>query len=366
MVEKPSVNTMRSQLTKKVMIIDDSRSIRMILKKIIDDLQGYEVCCEVEDPRKVMEAIETHKPDLLTLDIKMPHYNGPQVLDMVFKKMFLPVVVISSLAKEESTDIIDCLEKGAVDYLQRPELSQVERFREELAEKFDVMRKIDRRSVRESKTGPLTQVPSLLPFARKQFLIAVGASTGGTEAIVKLLSCFPDEIPPTLIVQHIPKFFSRAFADRLNRLFPFDVKEAADGDLILPNRILVAPGGLQMEVIKKSGKFMVHVSDKPKVSGHQPSVDMMYFSIAKLPITSKVVGVILTGMGSDGADGLAELRRKGSFTVGQDEATCVVYGMPKKAKMVGAVAIEKPLERIAGEVFQYIAEKSRSLLDKSG
>jgi two-component system, chemotaxis family, protein-glutamate methylesterase/glutaminase len=264
------------------------------------------------------------------------------------------VLMISSLSKDEGNFVLEALASGAVDYIQKPEANRINEFGPSIIEKI--------------KTASLTRVQSFVPEETKRtrtvvegecdptFLVAMGASTGGTEAIREVLTALPEVVPPILIVQHIPAGFSKAFAERMDNLCPFTVKEATDGELVLPSRVYVAPGGTQMKVRGSGGDLRIVVDDSEPVNRHKPSVDVLFDSVAELKI-SKIVGVLLTGMGADGARGLLKLKQKGATTIAQDAATSVVFGMPKEAVNLGAVDRVLAIERVGDAIIKACAKR---------
>ncbi len=335
---------------KRVLIIDDSKTMREILKQIISSPQ-LEVVGMAQSAEEAAPLIESLRPDLITLDINMPGLNGVEFLRRFLPKYPIPTVMISSLNINESRQVIEALEIGAVDYIQKPSLeeikTQAEFIRETLltAASINVIKKENNK---RNKTRGTVQVS-----ASHDRLIAIGASTGGTEAIKEVLLHMPANIPPIVIVQHIPAVFSTAFSKRLNELCPFEVKEGENGDLVKPGRVIIAPGGKQMQVIEQNGELRVKIYDGEKVNRHIPSVDVLFDSVAQV-MKDKAIGVILTGMGRDGARGLLNMRKAGAFTIGQDEDSSVVYGMPRAAADMGAVMKTSTLSLVAESIFKAI------------
>ncbi|RZA10506.1 MAG: chemotaxis response regulator protein-glutamate methylesterase, partial [Proteobacteria bacterium] len=246
------------------------------------------------------------------------------------------------------------LDLGAVDYIQKPKLSDLAVLGPVICEKVKAaanahVRKKVKTFVAKAKSSGAVQ-------SRGQHIIAIGASTGGTVALTEVLTALPAEIPPIVIVQHIPPVFSKAFAERLNTLCPFEVKEAEDGDEVLSGRVLIAPGGKQMELVNTGGRYIVAINDSEPVNRHKPSVDYLFDSVAKV-VKGKALGIILTGMGADGAKGMLALKQSGCFTVAQDEKSCVVYGMPKEAVKLGGVDQSADLDRIASIIEKWAMDK---------
>ena len=331
----------------KILIVDDSKTIRTILSKIFLSDPMFEVCAMAEKPSEVEALIIKHKPDVITLDIHMPEMDGVTLLKTIIApKYHIPTVMISSISMAEGPMVLDALEHGAVDYIQKPEMSEIASVTPLILEK-----------VRTAAMANISKVPKrekVQPVKTKETsnmdsLIVLGSSTGGTEAIREILTALPNKIPPMLIVQHIPAVFSMAFAKRMNELCPFEVKEAEDGDEVRSNRVLVAPGGFQMKMIKKNGKIFVEINDDAPVNRFKPSVDYMFMSVAA-SLYTHTVAVILTGMGKDGAKGMLELKNLGVRTIAQDEETSVVFGMPKEAINLGGAEFIEPLGCIAERI----------------
>ncbi len=355
----------------RVLIVDDSNSIRLLLTKLFQSDPEIEVVGAIELPSKVDEAIQRLKPNLITLDIEMPEMDGVTLLSKIFPKYHIPTIMISSLGLEDGNKVLTALELGAVDYIQKPKHNEIPEAREMILEKIKTASRIKGLELKRTQmrvvpnqAGPKKvaspdEVNSSLKASglSAQSLIAIGSSTGGTEALKEVLTHFPADIPPVVIVQHIPPVFSKAFADRLNTLCPFEVKEAEDGDEVLPNRVLIAPGGKQMR-IKKSGRGLkIQITDDPPVGRHKPSVDYLFSSIAAEGLGANTIASILTGMGSDGATGMLELRNKGAKTLAEHESSCVVYGMPQAAFKIGAAEKMVPLEKMAGAILERCREK---------
>lgn len=326
---------------KRVLIVDDSRTVRELLTKILSTDSELEVVGTCELPSQVESAIIKTKPHVITLDIHMPEEDGVQLLKRLLPVYKIPTVIISSVEREEGPLVLSAFENGAVDYIQKPILHELSKITPIIIEKIKAAShakiQVDKITSRK-RAGKKTFL--------KSSLVVIGSSTGGTEALKVFLEGLPDEIPPILIVQHIPAHFSASLAKRFNELFSFEVKEAQAGDLVTSNRVLIAPGGFQMGVYKDQGQLKVKITDDPVVNSHKPSVNYLFDSVAK-EVSENVFGIILTGMGSDGAKGLLKLRQQGARTIAQDEATSVVYGMPKAAYEIGAAEKVCPLQNIA-------------------
>jgi two-component system chemotaxis response regulator CheB len=339
----------------KVLIVDDSKTIRSILSRIFSSDSEFEVCAMAEKPSEVEALIIKHKPDVITLDIHMPEMDGVTLLKQIAPKFNIPTVMISSISMAEGPLVLEALENGAVDYIQKPELSEIVSVTPMILEKVRTAAKanLSKRS-RDRKTRPV-QTKNTCDL---NSLIVLGSSTGGTEAIREIITALPDQIPPMLIVQHIPAVFSAAFAKRMNDLCAFEVKEAENGDEVRANRVLIAPGGTQMKMVHKNGKTTVEINDDEPVNRFKPSVDYMFLTVAK-NLYTHTVAVILTGMGKDGAKGMLELRNHGVRTIAQDEYSSVVFGMPKEAIAIGAAEYVEPLAEIAERITLLTREKSQ-------
>lgn len=352
----PTEKTVQKKL--RVLVVDDSKTIRDLLTKVFSQDPQFEVVGEAEDPLKAEYLLPIVKPDVITLDVHMPRMTGVQWLKTLIPKYKLPVVMITSLELKDGNEVFEALELGAVDYIQKPSLSDLSSFTPVMKEKVLNAAKA---KVRVPSATTKKFVPSSLgsaPFD-PNLVIAIGSSTGGTEALREVLTMLPDQIPPMVIVQHIPPVFSKAFADRMNSLCSFEVKEAESGDAIHSNRVLIAPGGKQMKIVKRASGLFVEINDDPPVNRHKPSVDYLFNSVADL-IGKKSIGVILTGMGGDGAKGLLKMKEKGAYTFSQDEASCVVYGMPKVAWEMGGSLMQVPLDEVSSKLYEMWSLKKSS------
>lgn len=361
-VSKDVPQALAPKMTKnkyKILIVDDSKTIRNILSRIFSSDPGLEVCAMAEKPSEVEALILKHKPDVITLDIHMPEMDGVALLKIIAPKYNIPTVMISSISMAEGPMVLEALESGAIDYIQKPELSEIEKVTPFIVEKVRTAAKANLAKPTHRKNSKPVQTKA---FCDLSSLIVLGSSTGGTEAIREIITALPDKIPPMLIVQHIPAVFSAAFAKRMNDLCPFEVKEAENGDEVRANRILIAPGGQQMKLIYKNGKASVEVNDDEPVNRFKPSVDYMFLSVAK-NIYTHTIAIILTGMGKDGARGMLELRNQGVRTIAQDEYSSVVFGMPKEAIALGGAEFVEPLSEIAEKIT--LLTKDRSHVKKS-
>ena len=332
----------------KVLIIDDSAMVRKVLSKELSKDPGIEVVGTAPDPYIGRDKIVFLEPDVVILDIEMPKMDGLTFLEKLMHYYPLPVIIVSSLAKEGCEVALRALELGAVEVMAKPGAAYtVQDLSEQLIEKVKAVATIERFDQLLPKSRPITKatVHHRPFFKTTDKIVAIGASTGGTEAIKEVLAGLPAEIPPILIVQHMPEHFTRAFAERLDQLCKFEVKEAEDGELASPDKVLIAPGNRHM-VLKRSGaRYYVEIKKGPLVYHQRPSVEVLFTSVAQAA-GPNAVGVIMTGMGKDGANGLLEMRNAGAFTVAQDEKSSVVYGMPKEAAALGAAVKIAPLEKI--------------------
>lgn len=344
----------------KVMVVDDSAIVRKILSETIAMETDMEVVATAPDPYVARDKILQLKPDVITLDIEMPRMDGLTFLKKLMKFHPLPVIIISSLTKASCEISLEALASGAVEVMEKPGGPySIGELREGLAQKL--------RAAAGAKVSPPAPRPALikpapLPLAGMQndMVIAIGASTGGTEAIHDVLTQLPANIPGIVITQHIPKQFSTSFAKRLDSACPFEVKEAEDGDEVRPGRALVAPGDFHMVLRSKAGGYFVQVQDGPKICYQRPAVDVMFASVANVA-KSHAVGVLLTGMGADGAQGMLSMRNAGARTIAQDEQTCVVYGMPREAARLNAAEQILPLPNIPGSIVKLATRTSQPI-----
>jgi len=324
----------------KVLIVDDSAIVRKIFSQELERQPDIHVVGTAPDPYVARDKIVALKPDVITLDIEMPRMDGITFLGKLMKHFPLPVIIVSSLTRNGGQLALEAVDKGAVEVLGKPgEAYSVGDLSEQLAEKIRAAARVDvsRRGVQVA--SPQKSVAALHSKALSETtnkVLAIGASTGGTEALKEVLTRLPRTIPGTVIVQHMPPNFTTAFAERLNGLCEFDVKEAADGDTVRPGLALIAPGNYHMLLNRSGARYFVRVRTGPMVHHQRPAVDVLFKSVARYA-GANAAGVILTGMGKDGADGLLEMRNNGASTIGQDEASCVVYGMPREAALRGAV-----------------------------
>lgn len=323
----------------KVLVIDDSLVFRETVARGIANDPMIEVVGTASDAFIARDKIIDLEPDVLTLDVEMPRMNGIDFLRRLMPQYPLPVVMVSSI----SSSVFDALDAGAVDFVSKPNASTeqgLERFIKELIVKIKIasVAKVGQHKLQNSR------IPVVKTNQRDR-VIAIGASTGGTEAVLEVIRAFPADMNAVLVVQHMPPVFTRLYAQRLNEVCAMTVKEAATGDEILPGRVLIAPGDYHMEVLQRGTSYFVNCRKGERVNGHCPSVDVLFHSVAN-KLGSKAIGLILTGMGYDGAKGILKMKQCGAMTIGQDESSSVVYGMPRVAYDIGAVLKQAPLKQI--------------------
>lgn len=323
----------------RVLVVDDSLLFREVIARGIQTDPYIEVVARATDPFDARDKILEFKPDVMTCDVEMPKMNGIEFIRRLLPQHPLPVIVISTVSEA----VFDAMNAGAVDFVTKPEIQSaknVERFLSDIIAKIKIAAnaKISGIKAPETMNSPGVKINT-------DRIIAIGASTGGTEAIYRLLKSLPAEMPGILIVQHIPPVFSNMFAQRLDNQTLLSVKEAKTGDWLEPGKVLIAPGDQHMKIKKLGERFRVEIFEGDKVNGHCPSVDVLFESVAR-EAGSSAIGIMLTGMGYDGARGLLSMRRKGARTIGQDEQSSVVYGMPKVAFEIGAVEKQSPLQDI--------------------
>ena len=344
-----------------VLIVDDSATARAVLTEILSSDPEIGTIDTAPDAYVARDKIVKKKPDVVCLDVEMPRMDGITFLTKLMQHMPVPVVMVSSLTQKGAQTTLDALSAGAIDFVAKPHSNIYEgseEIRHELLEKVKTAARaqvIPRDKNIERK--PLQYRGSLSETTQK--IVAIGASTGGTEALKEVLIQLPRNSPGIIIVQHMPANFTDQFAKRLDSLCEVEVKEAKNGDTVGIGQVLLAPGDLHM-VLRRSGhRYYVQLGSGDKVSGHRPSVDVMFNSVAKAA-GSNAVGVILTGMGSDGANGMLNMKKAGASTIGQNQQSCVVYGMPKVAYEIGGVQKQVSLEKIPKTILELIGEESRS------
>jgi two-component system chemotaxis response regulator CheB len=337
----------------KVLVVDDSAIVRKIFTEELSHERGMEVVGTAPDPYVARDKIVRLKPDVVTLDLEMPRMDGLAFLKKLMKHHPLPVIIVSSLTKKGGRLAMEAMESGAVEVLSKPGSSySVGEMMQQLADKIRAAARARVvRSVDELNGDEPVNITGHMLSETTDKVIAIGASTGGTEALKKVLTQFPPTIPGIVVVQHMPPKFTTTFSERLNSLSKIEVKEAQDGDSVNPGRALIAPGNYHMLLRRSGAKYYVSVKSGPLVNRQRPSVDVLFQSISKYA-GANAVGVIMTGMGSDGAKGLLEIRQAGARTIGQNEASCVVFGMPKEAANIGAVEKLVSLNRIPHEIIK--------------
>lgn len=339
----------------KVLIVDDSRTIRTLFHKVLSADPGLEVVGSSDLPSSALKLIAELKPDVITLDLEMPEKDGVSFLKEYLPKFPIPTVMVSAISREEGPRILEALEAGAVDYVQKPSARELAEMAPILIEKVKAAG-----GARVALPKPRLKVaspPKGVGLLDVSGLIAIGSSTGGTEALRVVLTRLPAEIPPIVITQHIPAIFSKAFAERMNTLCPFHVCEAVDGMEVLPGNVYIAPGGRQMRIKgRKSGRMYIEVNDSAPVSRHKPSVDYLFQSVAEV-CGKTSIGVILTGMGADGAEGLLRMKKAGARTIAQNEETCAVFGMPREAIELGAADEVLGIGEIPEKLIQWLSHR---------
>jgi two-component system chemotaxis response regulator CheB len=342
----------------RVLVVDDSLLFRKTISEGLDMDPSIEVVGTASNPYEARDKILELRPDVMTLDVEMPRMTGIEFLKKLIPQYPMPVVMISSA----DIKVFDAVNAGAVDFIEKPKLSkenELDSFYNELRLKVKIAstarlsnkkNKVKRHNIKQVSSPNLKS---------NNFIIAIGASTGGTEAVYSIIKSFPEDMPPILIVQHMPPVFTKMYSERLNRNCALEVKEAADGDLIEAGKVYIAKGGYQMKVETKGSRKFLSVYEGDKVNGHCPSVDPMFNSVAEIYGPTSI-GVILTGMGTDGAKGLLNMKKNGAYTIGQDEESCVVYGMPKVAFNIGAVEEQKNITEIPSLIIEHLSQFKRS------
>lgn len=346
----------------KVLIVDDSAVVRKILSNGLSKDKNIEVVGTAPDPFVARDKIISLKPDVITLDVEMPRMDGISFLKRLMAYYPLPVIMVSSLTQAGCETTLKALEVGALDFVAKPSLDVsrgLEEILHELAEKVKeaatvkVSKKVSAKSTDtlNASSRPTPASHALIKSTHK--IVAIGASTGGTEAIKDVLVQMPPNAPGIVIVQHMPQMFTKSFADRLNSLCSIEVREAKDGDSVIPGLALIAPGNYHMELRRNGARYLVTTNQEPPVRRHRPSVEVLFESVAKYA-GSNSIGVIMTGMGDDGAAGLLRLKEAGAETIAQDEESCVVFGMPKEAIKLGAAKEIVSLHKITNSILSHL------------
>lgn len=340
----------------RIMVVDDSVVFRKLLIDGLSQVENFKIVGYAINAFDAKNKLEELQPDVITLDVEMPGMSGIEFLKQIIPTHPIPVILVSSL----NLSVFDALSAGAIDFVRKPDASKefgTRNFLTALATKIYIA---STAKILTPKAAPLNipivkqpQFRSASSSRLDSTIIAIGASTGGTEATLQVLQNLPADTPGIVVTQHMPEGFTKMYADRLDRLCKMHVKEAEDGDSIAPGQVLIAPGNLQMKVTKSSGRYYVSCYPGEKVSGHKPSVDVLFSSVAATA-KNTAVGIIMTGMGRDGASGLLEMRKEGAYTIGQDKESSVVYGMPMVAYEIGAVCIQDSCANIASTLQNHL------------
>lgn len=343
----------------KVLIVDDSATIRTIVKEIINLDPQLTVVGEAKDPFEAREKIKTLQPDIITLDVEMPKMDGITFLSNLMRLRPMPVIMLSTLTTQGADITLQALEIGAIDFIAKPSFEELikskDSFKDALLSKLKAAVGIDQRNLALDKARSIKSAESSdFPGSKRlNHLVAIGASTGGTEAIKSLLVNMPENCPPIVITQHIPKAFSGRFASRLNEHCSITVEEAQHGQKIKPGHAYVAPGDLHLTISAKGSSLFCHLNDREPVNRHKPSVDVLYDSL--IPIADNVQAILLTGMGQDGAQGMLELKRAGARTIIQSQQSSLIWGMPGSAHALNAHTDELHLDQIRNSVLEFAA-----------
>ena len=344
----------------RVLVVDDSALVRNVLSQRLNECEGIEVVGTAPDPYIARDKIIALEPDVLTLDVEMPRMDGITFIRKLMQYHPMPVIILSSLTPEGSGIALEALSAGAFEVISKPGPSySVGELCTTLAEKIKLAAKA-RVSSGICSTGTVTSAKQLSMTETTDKIFAIGASTGGVQALSCVLSQLPTNCPGVVVVQHMPARFTTSFANRLNDEYEVNVKEAQDGDHVIPGQVLIAPGGFHMRLCRSGAIYYVEVKDGPMVCRQKPSVDVLFESVAKYA-GANAVGAILTGMGDDGANGLLSMRKAGARTIAQDEASCVVFGMPKEAIERGAAEIVVPLSDVAQTMINLTRSPQASL-----
>lgn len=350
----------------RVLVVDDSAVVRQTMSQLLDSDPDIEVMATASDPYHAANKIRREVPDVITLDVEMPRMDGITFLQKIMSQHPIPVLICSSLTEAGSKTALKALEYGAVDIIQKPKMGTKQFLEESRVQICDAIKAAAQVRTRRMKPPPKNVAPKLtadavIPKPRSNAMVqttekvvAVGASTGGTEALRIFLEALPPDSPGILIVQHMPEHFTRSFAERLDGLCQVSVKEAEQNDTVLRGRALIAPGSSHLLLKRSGARYYVEIKDGPLVCRHRPSVDVLFRSTARYA-GSNAVGIIMTGMGDDGARGMMEMKEAGATTIAQDEATSVVFGMPNEAIKRGAVDSVLPLQAIAASVMRLCA-----------
>jgi len=335
----------------RVLVVEDSMVFRQLLVEALNRDPNIEVVAVAEDPFQARDAIIEYRPDVMTLDVELPRMSGIEFLRKLMPQYPLATIVISAL----SDKVFDALSAGAVDFVEKPALNRREQLNQFLGQELPAkIKAASMARLDQLRRKPKERAIQGTMAPKKDVVIAIGASTGGTEAIAEVLREFGTDIPGIVVVQHMPTGFTRMYADRLNRQCLVEVKEAKTGDVVMPGRVLIAPGGEEhLKLVRVGDNYQIVCRRGEKVSGHCPSVDVLFHSVAEVA-GKNAIGILLTGMGGDGANGLLKMRQNGARTIGQDESSCVVYGMPKVAYDLGAVEYQEKITDVAKRTYQIL------------
>ncbi len=336
----------------KLLIVEDSMFFRACLVKGLSQANDIEIVGEATDPYEARDLLDSIDPDVMTMDIEMPYMNGIEFMRALLPVWPVPVIVVSSLVQRQP----DAMSSGAADFLAKPTDRSPDSMSAFIPELINRIRTAYRRK-------NMIKTPAQRPFdsvgndRRFTGFVALGASTGGTQATAKVLRALPANCPPFIIVQHMPPDFTRMYADNMNSSCAMKIREVKDGDMLEQGLVLIAPGGSQQcEIVKRGINFYTKIFAAPKVSGHCPSVDVLFRSVAQCAAANDAIGVLLTGMGADGAEGLLAMKNKGMYTIGQDEKTSVVYGMPREAYEMGAVVRQAAIDDVSTYIMNYVKD----------
>lgn len=346
----------------KVLIIDDSALIRSVMREIVNSQADMEVVGVAPDPIAAREMIKQLNPDVLTLDVEMPRMNGLDFLEKLMRLRPTPVVMVSTLTEQGSEVTLRALELGAVDFIAKPKLGVKEGLADLVEDVADKIRTAARAHVRRQRAASASSAPAPGRISGNfihttEKVVFIGSSTGGTEALKEVLIRLPANSPALLITQHMPESFTKSFAARLDGLSAMKVKEAEHNERVLPGHAYIAPGHSHLLIRKSGAYYYTELSQAEPVNRHRPSVDVLFESAARV-LAANALGVILTGMGKDGAAGMLQMRQAGAYTIAQNAATCVVYGMPKAAVDIGAVHEVTPLTDIAGRIVDRLSQRA--------
>lgn len=343
----------------KVLVVDDSALIRHLLTEIINSHHDLTVVACAPDPIVARELIKLHNPDVLTLDVEMPRMDGLEFLGRLMRLRPMPVLMVSSLTEQGSNVTLKALELGAVDFIAKPKVdiaAGLKRYSDLIADKLRICAQAKVKSRVDADAGTTVKLASR-GYTSTEKIIFVGASTGGTEAIRRFLQPLPADTPAIMITQHMPEHFTRSFAERLDKLCVLKVQEAAHNTRILPGHVYIAPGNAHLGILRSGANYMTYLDHGEPVNRHRPSVDVLFHSAAKVA-GSNAIGVILTGMGKDGALGMKAMKESGALTFAQDENSCIVFGMPKEAIALGVVDEVLSLDQLPNRVLEAVGQRT--------